>query len=82
MQLRVSGGCVVSTAEAATCTAVIVGALLLLLALGLCRAAGRASRMEEERAATSPDAFIGDLEARMKAYGAAVADYYDTTSGD
>jgi hypothetical protein len=38
---------------------------------------------DDERQFTSEDqAFIADLTARMKTYGAQVADYYDTDQGD
>ncbi len=52
----------------------------------ICR---RAGRPQEEPRAVVEDGYEGpdslrllqDLEAHMKAYGAAVADYYDTTTG-
>lgn len=40
--------------------------------------------VNEEPHDVGPDSLrlLEDLEAHMKAYGAAVADYYDTTTGD
>lgn len=68
---------------------VTITVLLILLALGLCQAGGRASRAEEQRPPVDeyqgPDSLrlLEDLDTHMKAYGNAVADLYDnTTTGD
>jgi hypothetical protein len=38
--------------------------------------------MPTELTAVEDEEFLADLTAHLKAYGAAVADYYDTTPGD
>lgn len=75
----------------ATLYGLITAALLLVVAFfafALCRAAGRASRAEEQH--TPVDSYQGpdslhlleDLEAHITEYGNTISDFYDTTTGD
>lgn len=68
--------------------AVLGISVVYTLGFALCRAAGRETRREAQ--CPPVDSYQGpvslrlleDLEAHLKAYGATVADLYDTTTGD
>lgn len=72
-----------STLTAALTAALIVVACLLLLAVGLCRAAGRGSRAEEAREETGHDVgpdslrLLEDLDAHLDAHAAQLAGLYE-----
>lgn len=72
-----------STLAAALTAALIVTACLLLLVLGLCRAAGRGSRAEEAAGETVHDAgpdplrLLEDLDAHLDAHAAQLAGLYE-----
>lgn len=72
-----------STLTAALIVVVLVAACLLLLALGLCRAAGMASRAEEAREEPTHDVgpdslrLLQDLDAHLDAHAAQLAGLYE-----